>query len=407
MHDVVARSHEARTDQRYIVAPAVPEREKVARRHDRLLKIGIIASEFPPDHGGMQEHARGLVACLAVDHRVSVFTSRGPRLDTSDRNVIMKPVMRWQASHDLAELEGGRMDAWITLNAGLAPYSLALSAPVFAYVHGNDFTRPWLPHPDRPIRLAGALCGEGVVRRWRTRQISAGLRAARWMFANSAFSRRLCARLYGLPEERISVVPPGMRPEFFRTADPGPSERLRLVTVSRLALNAERKNITGVLEALALMKGEMAVSYTVIGDGDDLPRLRALAVSLGVADDVHFLGAVDTSTIIEAFGRSDAFILAVRPSDSDVEGFGMVYAEAAACGLPSIGTRTGGIPEVIEDGITGMLLDDVSAEGIVDGLRRFQRHRMNFDRDAIRAKARRFSASSCTATIAGIIGAMI
>ncbi len=407
MHDVVARRHEAPTDQPHIVAPAGPDQEKRAKRRDRLLNIGIIASEFPPDHGGMQEHARGLVACLAIDHRVSVFTSRGPRLDTFDRNVIMKPVMRWQASHDLAELEGDRTDAWITLNAGLAPYSLALSAPVFAYVHGNDFTQPWLPRPDRPIRLAGALCGEGVVRRWRTQQISAGLRAARWMFANSAFSRGLCARLYALPEERISVVPPGMRSEFFRTIDPGPSERLRLVTVSRLALNAERKNITGVLEALALLKGEMAASYTVIGDGDDLPRLRALAVSLGVAADVHFLGAVDTSTIIETFGYSDAFIMAVRPGDSDVEGFGMVYAEAAACGLPSIGTRTGGIPEVIEHGTTGMLLDDISAEGIADGLRRFQRHRTNFDRDAIRAKARRFSASSCTATIAGIIGAMI
>jgi phosphatidylinositol alpha-1,6-mannosyltransferase len=372
------------------------------------LRIGVIASEFPPDHGGMQEHARGLVNSLAADdHRVSVYTSVGHGLDAGRPNVTVRPVMRWRLSEDLPELEREPVDAWIALNAGLAPYSLGLSAPLFAYVHGNDLTRPWHPHPGRTIRLARRICGESVEQHWRKRRIAAGLRSARWMFANSAFSRGLCARMYGVPEERITVVPPGMRPEFFRTGNPGTSPRMRLITVSRLATNAERKNVGGVLQAIARLKGEIEVSYTVIGDGDDLPRLRALADGLGVAADVRFLGAVDTSRIIEEFGRHDAFVMAVKPSDEDVEGFGMVYAEAAATGLPSIGTCTGGIPEVIEHGVTGLLLQDVSVDGIADGLRRFDRNRTSFNRKIIRAKAERFSAPACTATIAETIAAMV
>ena len=191
--------------------------------------------------------------------------------------------------------------------------------------------------------------------------------------------------------------------------DPGVSAQLRLVTVSRLARDAERKNIDGVLEAVAALKGEVELSYTVIGDGDDLPRLQALAARLDILDRVRFLGSVATEAIIDEFGRSDAFVMAVRPSegDIDVEGFGMVYAEAAATGLPSIGTRTGGIPEVIEDGVTGLLLHDVSAAGIAEGLRSFQRCLHQFDRETIRRRAERFSAASCTAAIADAITAMI
>ncbi len=375
----------------------------------RTMRIGVIASEFPPGHGGMQEHARGLVDNLARDHRVCVYTSRGAEIEVASHDVSVRPVMDWQLRSDLRELERDTVDAWITLNAGLAPYSLGLSAPLFAYVHGNDFTRPWHPHPDRRIRLVRRLGGEGVVRRWRMRRIGAGLHGARWMFANSAFSRGLCARLYGVPAERITVVPPGMRADFFRPTDPGTSPRLRLVTVSRLARDAERKNIDGVLEAVAALKDEVELSYTVIGDGDDLPRLRALAAQLDILDRVRFLGAVGTEAIIEEFGRSDGFVMAVRPSpgDVDVEGFGMVYAEAAATGLPSIGTRTGGIPEVIEDGVTGLLLHDVSSAGIADGLRRFQRRLHQFDRETIRRRAERFSAQFCTATLAEAIAAMI
>ncbi len=380
----------------------------VRSKAGRRLRIGIIAAEIFDGYGGMQEHARGLVANLAIDHEVSVYTSHGSSSQQPlDAEAVVHPVLRWTISHDLSILESANVDAWITLNAGLASYSPHLSAPTFAYIHGNDFTRPWLPHPERQIRLARKVLGEGVVHRWRAARISAGLRAARWVFANSAFSRGLCSRMHGIPEAQISIVPPGMRPEFFRASDPAPDHRLRLVTVSRLSANAERKNIDGVIEAVALLKDEIDIVYTIIGEGDDLPRLRALAQTLGISKHVHFLGAVDTTRIIEEFCRSDAFIMAVKHSDIDVEGFGMVYAEAAATGLPSIGAKSGGIPEVIENGVTGLLLDDVAAGGVADGLRKFNASRSGFDRNTIRMKASRFAAPHCAAMIAETINAKL
>ena len=371
------------------------------------LRIGVIASELPPEHGGMQEHARGLISCLAAEHTVFVYTSAGAPQSSVPANVALHPVLSWRASRDIVVLEQARVDAWITLNAGAASYSGRLSAPVFAYVHGNDFTRPWLPHPDRAVRLAGAFIGPSVVQGWRRRRIGVGLRAARGVFANSDFSRGLCARMYGIAPSRIRVVPPGMRSEFFRSEECAPARKLRLVSVSRLAARAARKNIDGVIEAVALLRHEIDISYTIIGEGDDLARLRMLASQLGVAQDVHLLGAVDTSGVIDAFCQSDVFIMAVKPSGVDVEGFGMVFAEAAATGLPSIGARIGGIPEVIEDGVTGLLLDDVSAAGIAEGLRAFHRRRQDFNRAEIRMKAQRFSAFNCTAMIAQTIAAAI
>ena len=377
----------------------------------RSLRIGVIAAEFAVGHGGMQEHARGLVANLAGDHDVVVYTSQGASDEAPRHGISVHPVLHWRAAHDLPVLAAANVDAWITLNAGLSSYSTSLSAPTFAYVHGNDFTRPWLPHPDRTVRLAGRLLGEGVVDGWRRRRIGAGLLSARWVFANSAFSRELCARSYGIAAARISVVPPGMNADFYASGSATRPIRqaeaadgcLRLVSVARLAAVAERKNIDGVIEAIALLKREIDIEYTIIGDGDDLERLRAKTQSLGIADDVRFLGAVETSRIVEEFCRSDVFIMAVRQSGNDVEGFGMVFAEAAATGLPSIGANIGGIPEVIEHEVSGLLLDDVSAGGIANGLRHFVHRRSDFDPELIRTKAARFSAPHCTAMIAQII----
>jgi len=390
-----------------IKAPASRPVAGPASVAERTLRIGIVASELPPGHGGMQEHARSLISCLSANHEIQLFTGAGSPTEPASRNVSRHPVLHWHMTRDLAVLEGVRVDAWLTLNAGLASYSMGLRAPTFAYVHGNDFLRPWMPYPERRTRLAGVIGGEGVVERWRRRQIADGLQAARGIFSNSAFSRDLCAKLYGVPEERFSVIPPGIAPEFFQIGDPQPDPALRLITVSRLSAQSQRKNIDSVLRAVAMLRDDMAIRYTVIGDGDDLPRLRALADALGIADLVSFPGGIDQQALVEAFARHDAFILAVQPRQGDVEGFGMVFAQAGASGLPSIATAAGGIPEVVEEGQGGLLLDDVSPAGVAAGLRRFQGLRHSFDRAAIRSRAGRFSAEVCSLTMAGAIARML
>jgi phosphatidylinositol alpha-1,6-mannosyltransferase len=72
---------------------------------------------------------------------------------------------------------------------------------------------------------------------------------------------------------------------------------------------------------------------------------------------VSFLGRRTVAEIVSLYNLADLFVLLTREEPPDVEGFGLVFLEAAACGLPSLGGRSGGIPEAIEDGRTGWLVD--------------------------------------------------
>ncbi len=370
---------------------------------------GILTTHFPPSRGGMQEHARGLAEQLAIRHDVNVFTSQGNHIEHP--RVTMHETMTWERSRDVRQLRTAAVDVWITLNAGITNYAHDLSEPVFAFVYANDFINPWQPHLPKPLRALNRISRLPCMTRlgelsqvWRKRQIAGGLRAAAGIFAISRFSRDRCCEMYDIPVDDVVIVPPGIDGRYFHEASPASAvAALRLVTVSRLHRGARRKNVDGVLEAIASLSGEIEIRYAVIGTGDDSPRLEQLAERLGIAEQTTFLGDLSHDAVLAVYDRSDAFIMAVKPSRTDFEGFGMVYAEAAAAGLPSIATALGGIPDAVEDGVTGVLLQESSPAAIADGIRRFVRERGRFDREHIRAFARNLSAEVCTATVERVI----
>ena len=91
--------------------------------------------------------------------------------------------------------------------------------------------------------------------------------------------------------------------------------------------------------------------------GDDLrSELLAEISRLNLQDHVQFLGAVDDATLVRLYGGCDVAILPVLSTTSDVEGFGIVLIEAAAAGKPVVATRRGGIPDAVEDCVTGFLV---------------------------------------------------
>ena len=376
------------------------------------MHIGIITNDLPPARGGMQEHARELMICLAAEHQVLICSTR--LTDMAVANVQIAPMMSGVLSDDVKQLNRCPVDIWITLSAGLASYAQWLAKPTFAYVHGNDLIHPWQPNPTLPIRArrwaqhwAGKVDLEGPVVAWRRKKVRQGLHATRGTFSNSHFTKSLCSQMYKLSEDRITVVHPGISNKYYQPHHARMSSVLRLVTVSRLDVGASRKNITGVLEAIALLKGEIDIRYSVIGTGNDKARLIALARYLAVEDSVDFLGDLSGEEIAAVLSSNDLFAMVVRPSETDVEGFGMVYAEAAASGLPSIATATGGIPDAVIDGVTGILLNDISPGGIADGLRRFRRDQERFDQNTLRTFAEGFSAASCTRRMMDTIEALL
>ena len=115
----------------------------------------------------------------------------------------------------------------------------------------------------------------------------------------------------GLARERVSVAYPGVGEAFFQQREPAPApDSLRILTVTRISRHTRRKNVDGVLRALASIGDRLPWTYTVVGDGDDRARLEALAGELGIDERVHFTGSVDFEQLLEAYRNADLFILA-------------------------------------------------------------------------------------------------
>lgn len=173
----------------------------------------------------------------------------------------------------------------------------------------------------------------------------------------------------GIPEDKIVVIPNGVdigkfnpRLDFFPIRKKHNLENKKIIlTVARLG---EHKGHANVIRALprVLEKVSEAI-YLVVGSGKEEGRLKGLVKELGLEDRVVFTGEVKEEEIPLYYMACDVFIMS-----SDIEGFGIVFLEANACGKPVIGGRSGGIPDAIIDGKTGLLVDPFDVNQIADAL---------------------------------------
>jgi phosphatidylinositol alpha-1,6-mannosyltransferase len=129
-----------------------------------------------------------------------------------------------------------------------------------------------------------------------------------------------------------------------------------LLSVARLV---PRKGIDTMITALpAVVAMHPGLRYVVVGDGPDRERLSALAAAHGVAAHVRIVGGVNNEQLPAYYAGADLFVLASRelPGVADAEGFGIVLLEAQACGTPVIAARSGGMPDALRAGETGLLV---------------------------------------------------
>ena len=136
-------------------------------------------------------------------------------------------------------------------------------------------------------------------------------------------------------------------------ANSSPGTGIRLLSVCRLEQTEQYKGVDHVIETLPeLAKVVPEINYVIIGGGTDMERHKQLAQKLGVAERVQFLGFV-TDEILRAHYRDcDVFVM-----PSDREGFGFVYLEAMQYAKAVVAARSGGTPEVVEDQVTGRLVE--------------------------------------------------
>jgi N-acetyl-alpha-D-glucosaminyl L-malate synthase BshA len=121
------------------------------------------------------------------------------------------------------------------------------------------------------------------------------------------------------------------------------------------------KRVDVAVEIFARVRKQVPARLVLVGDGPDLGKVQRVAASLGVAQDVISLGEQDA--VIPLLSVSDVFLL-----PSAQESFGLAALEAMACGVPVVASRVGGLPEVVEDGVSGCLREMDDVEGMAQAV---------------------------------------
>ncbi len=333
-------------------------------KDDRRLKIGITCY---PTYGGSGVVATELgIELAARGHEVHFITSSPPfRLTGREVNIHFHQVEIFHyplfehPPYDLAlATRMAEVAEWNGLDllhvhyaiphsvsAYLAKQMLAtrgITLPFITTLHGTDITLVGLDRSYLPITKFGIEQSDGV----------------------TAISSYLRDRTYGAfkihtPIEVIRnfvncdvyVARPDliaeMRPRFA-----APEEKL-LVHLSNFR---PVKRITDVVETFARVANVVPSRLMLIGDGPDRSAAEYLARKRGVQDRIHFLGKQDN--VNELLPLADLMLM-----PSEMESFGLAALEAMACGVPAIATRVGGVPELIEDNVNGILCEvgDVEA----------------------------------------------
>lgn len=191
--------------------------------------------------------------------------------------------------------------------------------------------------------------------------------------AVTSLSRHMDARLValGCPPERIRRVPLAVDPTLdasLSRASGRDDGVLRLLTVARLT---EKKGIAYALQAVALLaRAGVDARYDVIGDGPLRASLEMQTSELDLRDRVRFLGARTEEEVQRALREADVFVLpSVTAESGDEEGTPTVLLEAAYAGLPVVATRHAGIPEIVADGESGVLVAERNVEALAAALR--------------------------------------
>jgi glycosyltransferase involved in cell wall biosynthesis len=172
------------------------------------------------------------------------------------------------------------------------------------------------------------------------------------------------------PRSPLAVVYPGVDVRIAEGPNnhQGQQRSRRILFVGRLV---KRKGVDLLLTAFGLLRPALPdLLLDIVGDGPEMGNLRALADSLGLGDAVTFHGALYGRRLWERYAEASIFVMPSRQSQEDAEGFGTVFLEAGAFGVPSIGTRTGGIPEAVIDGVTGTLVRSEDAEELRAAIQR-------------------------------------
>jgi len=328
------------------------------------MRLLLLTVDFPPARGGIQTLLAHLASGLSTHHDVHVVAPTHPAARVWD---LARPYAVARARHwswwPLVMISLGwsgllaalrqRPDVIVCGHALLGPIcrvlSLVVGAPYVAMAYAYEIRAP------RMRRLAG----------WT-------LRGAAFVVTISQFSRK-AVEAHNVPANRVVVIHPGSGHRGAHVSSGPilsvPPEARVLLSVARL--NELYKGQDMVIRAMPLILAkEPAAHCVVVGDGCLRPYLERLAASLGVAKAITFAGELPSAALDACYRRSELFILLSResPADGGAEGYGLAFIEANSYGKPVVGGRSGGVPDAVIDGVTGLLVDPLDIGEISDAV---------------------------------------
>jgi phosphatidylinositol alpha-1,6-mannosyltransferase len=331
----------------------------------------LITNDYPPRPGGIQSYLETYLSYFDPDDvAVLASTFRGSEsaeYDSSRPYLVERvPTEMLLPTPDLAgrarELAAdfGANTIWFGAAAPLAVMAPVLrGGPVdriVASTHGHEVGWSMLPGSRQVLRLIGESTD-----------------AVTYV---SDYTRRRFAAAFG-PHARLVHQPGGVDTDRFRP-DPvrrrsireryGVTDREVIVCLSRLV---PRKGQDALIRAMPeIVRRVPGAVLVVVGGGPYRRTLEGLARRHGVSDRVIFTGRVPADEIVDHHRMADVFAMPCRTRGAglDVEGLGIVYLEASACGVPVVAGRSGGAPETVLDGRTGLVVDGTSHSEIAESV---------------------------------------
>ena len=324
--------------------------------------ILFITWNYPPRRGGIEYLVDHLVASLRKHHSVRVVTAYNHSSEFSEVDVLRAPCpglipfalfALWRGMLSL------RRDPGISVVFG----GSALAAPL-VWILARLFGR----------RAVVQVHGLDIIYRSALYQLF----CVRWLkrcdriIANSAYTAML-AESKGVSSDRISIIPPGVEPERFAVTSDGAATkkffglegRRVILFVGRLA---RRKGVKEFIQEWLpkIVAAVPQACFVIVGGNpteslthrdDMVTEIAAAAAQLGLERHVILLGSLSDEAVVRLYQACDLVVLPALATPDDVEGFGIVLVEAAAAGKPVVATRVGGIPDAVEQGKSGLLVE--------------------------------------------------
>ncbi|MBQ7690505.1 MAG: glycosyltransferase family 4 protein [Muribaculaceae bacterium] len=316
-----------------------------------MSRLVVLTYDYPPNNGGIARLCREIVGCCKAEGvPCQVVTAvAGEPAQNVERITGKRGVVEWKIYRYLREnLAPGDVVLTATFHPDGLLAVLAGARNRFFLAHGAELLpgRSWL----RRFVF-------GRYRSWL-------LKKASKVIANSHYTAGLVKECS--PSARVAPLPLAVDNVRFHPTMPKHDDGLlHLCSISRLE---KFKGHDFVIRTIASLPPDYRsrVRLEIGGKGAYKPMLERMVQDYGLCDQVHFLGFIADDELCDFYSRNHVFVLCTReePGNRNVEGFGLVFVEAQACGTPCIATNAGGIPDAVSHGNGGWLIEQDDQEAL-------------------------------------------